>query len=501
MLNQIYLNLLISLIIAISISYYYYRKINYKFLLTFTIVFILFFTILYYLGPSKSIESFHNQEECSEKKEKMSVKTYKFKNFQSRNVLVDYDLYDYYLTIVDDDMNINAVLSKINPNDNNPYEKESNERCPRGISIMEMKKYDGNHNVKYLYLSNLICSRGVNDNEIIDEENSKLGVKVFNNMEPINSDLSGVYDTKMPGVWIDLNSSPSNDDLKNNIIFIEWVGNTSNYDILELIENFKYESEVLELLEDPVASENFNNTIENVQEEIMSNIQEELINPAEENYARVDNEMSEELNQEQEDILNQQEEYIRNVIDEEMIEEEDNNDIDKKKVAAKKLLSDSSNILSKTITGNNNQINPGIGVGISPVNIYINGTEVDVDKFKNHKGKKSEKREKIREKIEDNYYKKPSRIYNNCDWAYDKDEWCDGTYNYDKNKCGSNNNLLPCETPKVNKIPQTLNNLINTKKNNNKSEPCPLDVNKPWSIYKTGDDKESNNIIPEGFNL
>ena len=54
---------------------------------------------------------------------------------------------------------------------------------------------------------------------------------------------------------------------------------------------------------------------------------------------------------------------------------------------------------------------------------------------------------------------------------------------------------------KENKKHKTLKNLINKKKNEKKTDPCPLDVNKPWSIYKTGDDKEKNKIIPEGFNL
>ena len=37
------------------------------------------------------------------------------------------------------------------------------------------------------------------------------------------------------------------------------------------------------------------------------------------------------------------------------------------------------------ISGNNNQFNPGIGVGISPVNIYINGEKTSVDNFKKNK--------------------------------------------------------------------------------------------------------------------
>ncbi len=103
-------------------------------------------------------------------------------------------------------------------------------------------------------------------------------------------------------------------------------------------------------------------------------------------------------------------------------------------------------------------------------------------------------------KCDDNYFKNASRIYNNCDWIKDKKEWCEGTYNYDNN-CNMENNLLPCNKTEATRIPQTLNNLINSKKTIKNSEPCPLDVNKPWSIYKTGDDKEDNKIIPEGFNL
>lgn len=211
------------------------------------------------------------------------------------------------------------------------------------------------------------------------------------------------------------------------------------------------------------------------------------------------NEESDILNEEeynQEELLNTQEEYIKNVIDEEEIEEEDNNDELKKKIAKKKMLE--SNLFNKVISGNNNQFNPGIGVGISPVNIYINGDQVEVDKFKNNKEKSHKNKENNSEKCDDNYFKKASRIYNNCDWIKDKKDWCDGTYNYDKN-C-NNNNLLPTQKTEVTKIPQTLNNLVNTKKTDKNSEPCPLDTNKPWSIYKTGDDKE-NEIIPEGFNL
>ena len=265
--------------------------------------------------------------------------------------------------------------------------------------------------------------------------------------------------------------------------------------------------------------ESFNNEesieIDNeLNDKLKNKINDELKN--EEDFQEENNQEMEEVNQMEE--IENQEEYIRNAIEEEELEEEtfkelkdkelkdeelkneeEDNSIDKEKIVKNKLLQ--QNLFNKAISGNNNQFNPGIGIGVSPVNIYINGEKVGVDKFKNNKEKSNKNHDdNDLNKCEDNYYKKASRIHNNSDWVYDKKEWCDDTYNYDK-KCGSDNNLLPCAQPEVNKIPQTLNNLINTKKNDKNSEPCPLDVNKPWSIYKTGDDKEKNEIIPEGFNL
>lgn len=104
-----------------------------------------------------------------------------------------------------------------------------------------------------------------------------------------------------------------------------------------------------------------------------------------------------------------------------------------------------------------------------------------------------------------------SRIYNNSDWAYDSSYWknnpnsySEDSYNYNKlepcSKDENGNYLLPCIQPEANKIPQTLNNLLNARKTND-SEVCPLEINKPWSNYKTGDDDESNEILPEGYNI
>jgi len=328
--NQILLNVLISLIIGISISYYYLRKFNYKFLFYSIVIFLFVFIILYYLGPKKNtyIESFSSEENCN---------------------------------CPDDEKNNNS-----------------------------------------------------NDGENNDGENNDSG-----------------------------NNDGENNDSENNDS-----------------ENMNYDESEENILNEENTQEEFN----------------------------------------QEELLNNQEEYIKQSIEEE-VEEEDNHDL-LKKIAKKKVLD--NHLLNKGLGmgGSNNQFNPGIGVGISPVNIYINGDETSVDKFKNKKIKKNNQPIQNNEindgACSDNYFKQASRIYNNCDWAQDKKQWCNDTYNYDKN-CGAMNDLLPCKKNPVTNIPQTLNNLVNTKKTIKNGEPCPLEINQPWSNYKTGDDKETNEIA--GFNL
>ena len=248
---------------------------------------------------------------------------------------------------------------------------------------------------------------------------------------------------------------------------------------------------------------NLYESVDNIQEEVFDDNQEELNtneevlgNSSEEYNQEEETYQEEETNQEEE--LNQQEEHIRKSIE----EEEELDEEDEIKPERKSL--ENNNFLRKIFSGNHNQINPGIGIGVSPVNIYINGDKTSVDKFGNNKGKSNQPPNDCSKCTNnDNYFKKASRIYNNSDWIYDKPQWCsndsnDEKYNYDKNDY-----LLPNSeiNRKVNKIPQTLNEAINSKKPKNKSEPCPLDVNKPWSNFKTGDDKESGEIIPDGFNL
>ena len=42
---------------------------------------------------------------------------------------------------------------------------------------------------------------------------------------------------------------------------------------------------------------------------------------------------------------------------------------------------------------------------------------------------------------------------------------------------------------------------MNTKKNKDNGEACPIEINNPWASYKSGDTKENNNILPDGYNL
>ena len=249
--------------------------------------------------------------------------------------------------------------------------------------------------------------------------------------------------------------------------------------------------------------ESFNNIQEKFfddnQEEL--NTDEELLGNSSEEYNQEETYQEEERNQQesnQEEELNQQEEHIRKSIEE---EEELEEEIEEK--PERKSL-ENNNFLRKIFSGNHNQINPGIGIGVSPVNIYINGDKTSVDKFGNNKGKSNQPPNDCSKCTNnDNYFKKASRIYNNSDWIYDKPQWCSNDNNNEKYNYDKNDYLLPNSeiNRKVNKIPQTLNEAINSKKPKNKSEPCPLDVNKPWSNFKTGDDKESGEIIPDGFNL
>ena len=245
------------------------------------------------------------------------------------------------------------------------------------------------------------------------------------------------------------------------------------------------------------------NTIQD-SETLMQN-EEEYIRTEEEQLLKTEEEKSS-----MDEELSSQEEYIRNSIEEDLTEEELRVEEEKKETPQSKisdLLSDSAGALKDLAgTQGNTQINPGIGVGISPVNIYING-EKGLSVNGNNGGKDNSKKDNnTNESCSSNYYKNASRIYNNSDWVNATNSYQHEKYNYDKmSPCSGNNNsdnyLLPCIQPEANKIPQTLNNLMNTKKAQNNGEACPIEINQPWANYKTGDDNETNTLLPEGFNL
>ena len=67
--------------------------------------------------------------------------------------------------------------------------------------------------------------------------------------------------------------------------------------------------------------------------------------------------------------------------------------------------------------------------------------------------------------------------------------------NYNSN----NNNIYP-ETP-TNLYPQTLNNLMHEKKTMKTNTTCPIEINQPWTNYKTGDDDSNEKIVPQGYNI
>jgi pentapeptide MXKDX repeat protein len=105
-----------------------------------------------------------------------------------------------------------------------------------------------------------------------------------------------------------------------------------------------------------------------------------------------------------------------------------------------------------------------------------------------------------------NYFKNASRIYNNASWFNALNDYQHEKYNYEKlSPCSNGNNsenyLLPCIQPEANKIPQTLNNLMNKKQINKQNNVCPIEINQTWSNYKTGDDKQKDEILPEGYNI
>ena len=170
---------------------------------------------------------------------------------------------------------------------------------------------------------------------------------------------------------------------------------------------------------------------------------------------------------------------------------------------------DNDGYMKKIMDNINNSktgINSGIGLGISPVTINLScGGKSDDSNYTPMKPNR------LAQKRCPDVNNQSSRIHNNSDWIYNNSYWKnqDDSYNYDDNNsgklspCSKGNNddyLLPCIQPEATKIPQTLNNLLNKRHINNESNVCPMEVNVPWSNYKTGDDKDNNKLL-EGYSF
>jgi hypothetical protein len=130
----------------------------------------------------------------------------------------------------------------------------------------------------------------------------------------------------------------------------------------------------------------------------------------------------------------------------------------------------------------NNPIPNGTGYG--PLNINIsynsqnNNNELDNNKTSNENKENScVKNENQNQNKNLGDYKDTTRIHNNSDWVYGNNAWTNNPDYY---------------VPR--KVPQPLNQLMNTKKNKENTV-CPLMINTPWTEYKSGDSE------PEPYNL
>ena len=278
----------------------------------------------------------------------------------------------------------------------------------------------------------------------------------------------------------------------------------------EFSENFENNSEEDNNIEENNndTEENNNNTEEEIDFEEGYNEAEEEID-FEESYDSEEEILKEETFAEQ---MEEQEEHVKQAQEMEEYQEELLQKMEEQEEEEIKKSSKENDGYMKKIMDNINNIktgiNSGIGVGISPVNINLScGAKVDDN------SSPSVKPNRPRHKRCPDVNKQSSRIHNNSDWIYDNPYWKnqDESYNYnnqeDKNSgklspCSKGNNddyLLPCIQPEANKIPQTLNNLMNKRKSK-ENDVCPMEINMPWSNYKTGDDKESNKIL-EGYSF
>ena len=244
------------------------------------------------------------------------------------------------------------------------------------------------------------------------------------------------------------------------------------------------------------------------EEHHMNHEEEHTGHEEEHNYYEEEEEIKDKTFMEQ---MEEQEEHIKEAQNMEEHQEELLHKMEEEEmhIQHKKPSQDNDGLMKKIMENINNSktgINSGIGLGISPVNINLScgGKSEDSNYATMKTNRPAQKRCP-------DVNKQSSRIHNNSDWIYNNSYWKnqDDSYNYDDNNsgklspCSKGNNddyLLPCIQPEANKIPQTLNNLLNKRNTNNESNVCPMEINVPWANYKTGDDKDNNKLL-EGYSL
>ena len=151
------------------------------------------------------------------------------------------------------------------------------------------------------------------------------------------------------------------------------------------------------------------------------------------------------------------------------------------------------NIMSEEESSLNNYVKPDLnkillnnpipnGTAYSPLNINISynaqnsNNELDNNKtVSENKENSYMKNQNQNKNLGD--YNDTTRIHNNSDWVYGNNAWTNNPDYY-----------IP------RKVPQPLNQLMNTKKPKENTV-CPLMVNTPWTEYKSGDSE------PEPYNL
>jgi Ca2+/Na+ antiporter len=192
------------------------------------------------------------------------------------------------------------------------------------------------------------------------------------------------------------------------------------------------------------------------------------------------------------------EEESHNVIEEEsyrVIEEETHPYINHHIIEEE--TNNNQNIVQEEESSTYNYVNPDLnkillnnpipnGTAFSPLNINISynsqnsNNELDNNKTVNgNKENSCMKNQNQNQNQNQNLgdYNDTTRIHNNSDWIYGNNAWTNNPDYY-----------IP------RKVPQPLNQLMNTKKNKENTV-CPLMVNTPWTEYKSGDSE------PDPYNL